>query len=907
MEERIDKILPYGYFQMWTLTFHAWADRILRAEAPAIGVPPAYKIITEAESVIFLRDNLFLFDLHYFRPLGNPNKFLESLIAHFSRLKDEDISPEQYLRWAKKTTEDRLMNLELARAYELYQKLKIKAGYLDFSDLIYYQLKLFRTRKNILKKYQNYFKYVLVDEFQDTNIAQYELVKLLCAPGTNSPRLTIVGDDSQAIYKFRGASVSNILSFMRDYSRSQQVTLRRNFRSYQPVLDTAYRLIKHNDPDTLEAQLGISKNLISVRSQSEKVKKNQSTVRFSLNQDAIAEADFVAREILKLKNKYSYSDFAILVRANNYAEYFTRALAQNGIPYQFWGPGQLFKQPEIRDLIAYLHILSNLEDSLSLYRVLSMNIFNIEARDILLLLGFAKKCSLSLFQALEVFLSFFDKELSQKEYMIYKKYLPKISLLTSEKLAIFYKMLIRHIKLSKRETAGQVLFYFLEDSKYLPTLVNYKTERDERRALNISKFFTKIKNFETEHEDASVFAVVDWIKMNMELGESPMVENEKFLYDAVNILTVHSTKGLEWPVVFLVNLVEGRFPSRQRKDVIPIPEALIKEILPKGDHHVLEERRLFYVGVTRARDRLYLTAAKFYGEGKRERKISPFVIEALGDRIMKEADSRINTAPSTIIAYKKVDEEIIKKELTLNLFSFSQINTFLSCPLQYKLRYILRIPEPISSAASFGSTIHNTLESFYREFSKNKKTGIGRLLEIYKSSWIPLGYTSAAHQRLRIKDGQNMLRNFYKKLHNPRLQLIDLEKLFTIKVNGVNITGKIDRVDKKNNGQIEIIDYKTGKIGTQKDVQKNLQLAIYLLAATNPELYNKKPDEVILSFYFLQSAEKVSVKKTDETLAGIRAQVANIINKIHSTDFASPHLLGCGRCSYCRQFGQSSY
>ena len=224
MEERVDKMLPFGYFQMWISTFHAFAEQILKEEIQQIGLDPGFRLMTEAEAILFLRKNLFLFNLKYFRPLGNPNKFLAALLQHFSRLQDEDISPKEYLQWAKLELKNSRFAvkkegekyLELAQAYKKYLDLKIKEGVMDFSDLVYYLNQLFRQRPNLCQKYQKQFKYVLIDEFQDTNISQYQLIKLL-KPAKDKPNLTVVGDDSQSIYKFRGASISNILNFMKDY------------------------------------------------------------------------------------------------------------------------------------------------------------------------------------------------------------------------------------------------------------------------------------------------------------------------------------------------------------------------------------------------------------------------------------------------------------------------------------------------------------------------------------------------------------------------------------------------------------------------------------------------------------------------------------------------------------------
>ena len=234
-------------------------------------------------------------------------------MQHFSRLRDENIDPQEYVDFAKKTkTEDIIEKekaLELADAYKTYQALKLKENFFDYADLIFYLDKLFRTRKNILEIYQKKFKYVLVDEFQDTNIAQYDLIRLICPPSSN-PLLTVVGDDSQAIYKFRGASVSNILNFMKDYQNAKQISLLKNYRSNQIILDIAYRLIKNNDPDTLEAKLGISKKLVADNNSN---KSDKNAVAFNFSESAEDEADFVAKEITKLNKKFKYSDIIVSI------------------------------------------------------------------------------------------------------------------------------------------------------------------------------------------------------------------------------------------------------------------------------------------------------------------------------------------------------------------------------------------------------------------------------------------------------------------------------------------------------------------------------------------------------------------------------------------------------------------
>lgn len=902
MEERVDKALPYGYFQMYIATFHAFADQVLKEEISQIGLSPGYRLMTEAETIIFLRKNLFLFDLHYFRPLGNPNKFLEGLLQHFSRLKDEDISPDQYLLWAKSlankkpySLEDKKKYVELGYAYKKYQLLKVRESLMDFSDLVYYLIELFRKRKSILHKYQNKFKYVFVDEFQDTNIAQYQLIKLLC-PAKNKPRLTVVGDDSQAIYKFRGASVSNILNFMKDYPHAKKITLKQNYRSNQIILDAAYQLIKNNDPDTLEYQLGISKKLVAQK------KDIQNSLGFFLGEKVESEADFVTKKILSLKKKYRYSDFAILVRANNHAEPFIRALSRAGIPYQFLGPGLLFKQPEVKDLIAYLKILVNPEDSVSFYRVLSMPYFKIDPKDISFLLNFAKKINLSLFQAIEIYLSFFDSKIFQPEFTIYKKYLPLIKKITREKLVFICKIVKQHLALINKETAGQILYYFMEKTGYLAKLIAYKNETDEKKALNVTKFFDRLKSFESENEDASVTAMVNYIDMSLELGESPIVaQTDISTYDAVNIMTVHSAKGLEFPVVFLVNLSTGRFPTYERRETIPIPQPLIKELLPKGDYHLEEERRLFYVGLTRAKDNAFFSSSKFYGERKRERRLSIFVREALGDNFIDDQLSieKDKRSQLSIFEFKKSPENLIKKKTILNNFSYSQLEAYKRCPRQYKYNYILRIPVAPTSQESFGITIHKTLQNFYHEFLTNNKVDIKRLLKIYKENWIPIGYASLAHQNRMKKEGQKMLRGFFNKFHNQNNKIVNLEKMFKIKLTkDVYLTGKIDRVDLYKNNEIEIVDYKTGQQPDEKILKKSLQLSIYALAANDRNLFNKKINQINLTFFFLQNLEKVTIKRTGKEIEQVKKEIIDLVSEIRKETY--PPNVGpiCDFCPY---------
>ncbi len=898
MEERVDISLPYGVTQMWISTFHAFCDRVLRTEAINIGLDPGYKLMTEAETIMFFRKNIFKFDLKYFRPYGNPMKFIRGMSQHFSRLKDEDVAPEQYFQYAQKLKmkneklkieeEEIAKTLELANAYRTYEELKVREGVADYADLISNTLKLFRTRKNILRRYQEQFRYLLIDEFQDTNFAQNELAVLLAGERKN---ITVVGDDDQAIYRWRGAAISNIIQFRKTFPKAKIIVLTKNYRSTKEILDRSYDLIQHNNPDRLEVAEKIEKRLESMR------RINGLPIGVLYAERVENEAEEVASTILKIKNQKSkmWKDFAILVRANNHAEPFVRALSRASIPYQFLGPGRLLRQPEIKDLIAYLKILYNFEDNVAMYRVLTMDWVGIPARDIASLVNFARKYGRSLFESCE--------ELTRSDLVRTRSDLPAISQPSLEHVKKFVAMVHRHLGLIKKETAGQILYFFLEDAGLLKILTTYKTVKEEKIAENIAKFFNKLKTYEVDHEDASVFVVVDWIDLSMSLGESPLASDVDWTENnAVNIMTIHSAKGLEFDVVFLVNLVAARFPTIERREQIPISDALVKEILPTGDYHLEEERRLFYVGMTRARDLLYFTAAKYYGEGKREKKLSPFVAETLGDDVssVKYHVSGEETRQLTLLEWRKVEakeEKPVRQPVTY--LSYSQLDTFNTCPLQYKYRYILRIPVPPSAALTFGDTMHKTIRAFYELVKQKTHPTKETLLRLLDDHWSSIGYGDKKYEEKMKRHGRELLEGFYEKGYDPKRIPTSLEEAFKIKITPrLTLGGKIDRVDALPDGIIEIIDYKTGQAPKTRDPAKDRQLTVYALAATDEGIYKKTPEKVIVSFYFFEDQKKISARRTKEELQMAKNDIAATADEISRSDFRPTPGKHCDFCEF---------
>src|SRR5438445_5421107 len=405
MEERVDTLVPYGYADVEIATFHAFGDRILREHALEIGLTPDFRVLNRAEQTIFFRDRLFELPLAHYRPLGDPTRHLQALITLISRCKDEDISPDEYqahagrLELAAAAAEDyeearerAAQQRELAATYAKYQELMARDGCVDFGDQIVQVLRLLRARQYVLGAYQRRFKYILVDEFQDTNHAQFELVKLL---GARHGNVAVVGDEDQAIYRFRGAAISNILGFLDVYRDAAQIVLTENYRSTQEILDCAYRLIVHNNPDRLEVRNGINKRLTAVPG------RGAMLVHWHY-ETGTQEADAVAQTIREkiAAGAWKPDDVAILVRSNGDADQFLRSLNVKRVPWTFSGTSGLYDRPEIRLLIAFLRALVHTDESVSLHYLASSDLYEVPIVDLTRSSTYADPRHLHLFDVL---------------------------------------------------------------------------------------------------------------------------------------------------------------------------------------------------------------------------------------------------------------------------------------------------------------------------------------------------------------------------------------------------------------------------------------------------------------------------------------------------------------------------
>jgi len=907
MAERVDHLLPLGYSELWIHTFHGFCEKILKDYAIEIGLPNDFKLLDKTAAWLLVRKNIEKFNLDYYKPLANPTRFIHALLNHFSRCKDEVIYPEEYLKYAEdlhldtdQTGDREEVELEthrvreVADAYHIYQQLLLDNNAMDFGDLINYTLRLFQKRPKVLKKFREQFKYILVDEFQDTNWAQYELIKILAEPKKN---LMVVGDDDQAIYKFRGAAISNILNFQKDYGPSsskasngkqlKEVFLTDNYRSGQNILDTAYDFIQQNNPDRLEYQLKKKKKSLNKKLVSHS--KDKGSVDVLSFADKNSEIDGVLNKIIEIKKQdksANWSDFAILVRANDQAGGFVSMMRKVGVPHQFMASRGLYTQDVVLDIVAYLKLMDNYHESTALFRILSLTITGLDINTIININHLANRKQWSLYYTLQKYRSEINIDIGQQR--IIEKFLTDLD---------------RHTKYAKDHPVSRVIYQWLEDSGYLQYLTIEETQYTREQLHFLNQFFKKIRTWEEENQGLGLHDFLEMMELELESGEQGALQlDAEAGPDVVKVMTIHGAKGLEFKYVFITNLVHLRFPTTERRDPIEMPQDFIKETLPSGDAHLQEERRLFYVALTRAKSAVYLTWAKDYG-GAREKKPSVF---------LSEIDIKSVDIPGAAVPEPEtIDRQLVKKDYPVpKSFSFSQLRAYESCPRQYYYAYIAKIQTKGNAVFSFGKTIHDTLNKFYKEIvdrnkssqadlfgqseKKAKNPSFKEMLEMYKASWIDDWYKSVEQKEKYRAEGEKILKDYYEKFDGQWPVPLYLEKGFSIKVDNYTLRGVLDRVDVDKNGKWQIIDYKTGQPKEKLEFKDKKQLLIYQMAAE--QVFKQSVAD--LTFYYLNANSPVSFVGAKQDIDKTKKWILETIAQILSGDFTATPGQVCNTCDF---------
>ncbi len=545
MRARVDALVPEGS-DVWVSTFHSLCVRILRRDIDKIDYDNKFSIYDSDDSEKLIK--LCLKELN----ISDKQFPVRATMGTISNFKNELISPSVAMR--DHSSDFRMK--KMIEVYTLYQRKLVENNALDFDDIIFKMVDLLTARDDVREKYQDRFKYVMVDEYQDTNTAQYTLVRLLSGKYKN---LCVVGDDDQSIYGWRGANIRNILDFEKDYKNAKVIKLEQNYRSTKTILDAANEVIKNNFARK-------AKSLWTSSDSGEKIVFNKSA-------GEAEEAMFVADKILNaIKNGAAHRDFAILYRTNAQSRIFEEVFIKRGVPHKILGGIRFYDRRVVRDLLAYLKFLNNPHDSIALMRIINVPRRGIGDASIDKVSEYAVEHGLSFFRAL-----FEVKEISGLGAR-------------GQKFAAFRDLMEELLESALNEPIDTLIEKVINMTGYKAELEAEDTDEARDNLENLLEVLSIARSFMENAEDGSLSAFLEEVALVADIDGYN--END----DVVVLMTLHSSKGLEFPTVFLVGFEEGLFPSYRS-----ITSGTLDEIE--------EERRLCYVGITRAKEHLYITAA----------------------------------------------------------------------------------------------------------------------------------------------------------------------------------------------------------------------------------------------------------------------------------------------------------
>ena len=599
MRERVEETLESDASDMWISTFHSCCVRILRKDINRIGYNRSFVIYDSADQVTLVKDCL--------KELNLNDKVFEPkmIISTISGAKDKLYDPKQFK--AMHMNDNRMS--KIADVYALYQDRLKRNSALDFDDLIFKTVELLKSDKEVLDYYRNRFKYIMVDEYQDTSKAQYELIKILAKEHQN---ICVVGDDDQSIYGWRGADIRNILEFEKDYDDVHVVKLEQNYRSTQIILDAANTVI--------------SNNIERKRKRHWSEKKDGELIKIQVAQDEIEESDFVADMIAKISREQnrSYKDFAVLYRANAQSRSVEDALNRSQIPYNIYGGTKFYERKEIKDLIAYLRVIQNPQDDISIKRIINVPRRGIGLRTIEKIEDRASLKQESIYSVLIDIET--NSEISTKARNSISEFVDNVigTLRTMREVYPVSKLI---------EKVIESIDYY----GYIDELYKGDKEEAEERKDNVKEFISVAMEFEQNSEEKDLETFLTGVALTSESSEEEEI-------DKVSLMTIHTSKGLEFPVVFIVGMEDGLFP-------------IARAVRSMSDSEIEEERRLCYVGITRAKEILYLTLTQkrtLYG------KTNPSIASRFMEELPKECIERLNSAEKEL-SYSKANYNVLDK------------------------------------------------------------------------------------------------------------------------------------------------------------------------------------------------------------------------------------------------------
>jgi DNA helicase-2/ATP-dependent DNA helicase PcrA len=881
-------------------TFHSFCETLLKE------IDPNRVALEQVDHWILLRRNLARLKLDKYRRLAEPGQFLSDFIQFFSRCQDELVSSDDYQAFAdqlaseleaektsldedtyKERSEQVALQQEIARAYRTSEELLREKRAVALNGLIAEAVFLLKSDSKKRRQLQQRFKHILVDEFQDTNIAQLELLHLLSADSRN---IVVVGDNDQAIYRFRGASFGSFKLFLERFANCQEgqdsspyrVALMDNYRSTPNILRVATQVISMNE---------VSPEFPKKVLQSNKAEGER--IRIIELEAAEDEAAWVAHELHRLHGTgRPWKDFAVLYRQHAHRDHLVEELCQRKIPFVI-SKLSILEHPLVRDVLAYLHLIARPFDDIACARVLSAPAWHLTAEDLVRLAERAgKKRGTALYDVLQLPQAQLPFDPSQAA-------IPRLlEFLTEQRRA------------SRRRTAREILGNLVEWLE----LCQRAGAQDRNYVNQLAQF---MKEWEPKSETGGLAEFLEYLDYFQQAGGTLSLEDDA-PGDAVQLMTVHGAKGLEFPHVFLLRVNFNAFPARNRSPLFEFPDRLMKEELPEGDFYIQEERRLFYVALTRAEDRLTITTLT-----EQKCKVPVFIEDLLMDPALRRRDV-LQFAPKRRKGATK-EKEVPTVSPAAELFpaseeppkifsriarwaeefhpptpeplklSSSAVDHYRKCPQQYAFSHLWSLKEGPRATLTFGSVMHTTIKRFIGQLKKGVALPFAEVQRIYETEWTSAGFEDEYQEAEYKKDGLEQLKAFHATMLEASPQILEQEKAFELPLeNDVILTGRMDQVNNLGRNEVEIVDYKTGKPKKDANARKDLQLSIYALAAK--EIFEWNP--VRLVFHYLQTNQRQVTTRDAKQLDEAERMVQETAADLRAAKFPAKPGFVCRSCAF---------
>jgi len=881
-------------------TFHSFCETLL-AEAD-----PQRVMLDEFDHWILLRRNLRRLHLEKYRRLADPGQFLNDFVEFFSRCQDELVSAEDYQRYAaglaarmeaeretldEDTLVERLetvaLQQELARAYRASEELLREKNRVSFGSLITGAVGLLERDAQLREALQKKYRYILVDEFQDTNIAQLRLLELLAGPARN---ILAVGDNDQAIYRFRGASFASFKLFLERFagwkegqdSTPFRVALTENYRSTPNILRVAMQVIGQN-----AVSADFPKKILSPNEPpGEKIR----IVELATPEE---EARWVASELERIHGAgRRWKDFAVLYRQHAHRDHLVEELSRRKIPFVITRLS-ILEHPLVRDALAYLRLIAAPYDDIACARVLAAPAWQLRAQDLVRLAEKARKEKKVIYDLLQLpqgQLAFDHSQAALGQL---------VEFVSSQK------------KTLKRCTAREILGVLTD---WLEIRQRAK-EHDRKYVKRLAEF---MKEWEPKSETRGLAEFIEYLDYYAQAGGVVSLEDDA-PPDAVQLMTVHAAKGLEFPQVFLLRVNNRAFPATERPRVFEFPVELMKEGAPAEQFHIQEERRLFYVALTRAEERLTITTVT-----EKKGKVPVFIEDILMEPAIKRLDVRqmMPKLPPAEVEQRAPDEHREDVQLfpaaaePAKIFSRiadwaeefhppspepltlspSALSGYRTCPQRYLFGYLWSLREGPKAAMTFGAVMHTTIKRFVDQLRKGVKLSFDEVQGIFETEWNSKGFEDQYQEEEYKKDGLEQLRAFHTGMIAELPQAVEQEKAFELPLdNNVIIKGRIDQINALGNERdVEIVDYKTGRPKKDADAKKDLQLSLYALAVK--EILELNP--VRLVFHYLQDNRRQETTRDAKQLDEAQKVVQEAAADIRAGQFRAKRGFVCRNCAY---------